>query len=150
MDISTNRRKLRSLTQNTQTFPGGASGKEPSCQGREHARHWYYSWVRKILWRRAWQSTPVFLPENPMDRGAWWATVHRVTKTWTQLKRLNTHAHKTLRNTQKIIMFQSLIFTDFKCSSFLKSRYSVSLLIHSIPTISTQYWLLKHHTKSTI
>ena len=24
--------------------------------------------------------------ENPMDRGAWWATVHRVTKNWTQLK----------------------------------------------------------------
>ena len=23
--------------------------------------------------------------ENPMDRGAWWATVHRVTKSWTQL-----------------------------------------------------------------
>ena len=24
--------------------------------------------------------------ENPMDGGAWWATVHRVTKSWTQLK----------------------------------------------------------------
>ena len=21
--------------------------------------------------------------ENPMDRGAWWATVHRVTQSWT-------------------------------------------------------------------
>ena len=21
--------------------------------------------------------------ENPMDRGAWWTTVHRVTKSWT-------------------------------------------------------------------
>ena len=29
--------------------------------------------------------------ENPMDRGAWWATVHRVTKSRTQLKRLGTH-----------------------------------------------------------
>ena len=28
--------------------------------------------------------------ENPMDRGAWWATVHGVAKSWTQLsKRLN-------------------------------------------------------------
>ena len=26
--------------------------------------------------------------ENPMDRGAWWATVHRVAKSWTWLKRL--------------------------------------------------------------
>ena len=24
--------------------------------------------------------------ENPMDTGAWWAAVHRVTKSWTQLK----------------------------------------------------------------
>ena len=24
--------------------------------------------------------------ENSMDRGAWWATVHGVTKNWTQLK----------------------------------------------------------------
>ena len=23
--------------------------------------------------------------ESPMDRGAWWATVHGVTKSWTQL-----------------------------------------------------------------
>ena len=23
--------------------------------------------------------------ENPMDRGAWWVTVHGVTKSWTQL-----------------------------------------------------------------
>ena len=29
--------------------------------------------------------------ENPMDRGAWRATVHRVAKSWTQLKRLSTH-----------------------------------------------------------
>ena len=28
--------------------------------------------------------------DNPMDRGAWWATVHRVTKSQTQLKWLTT------------------------------------------------------------
>ena len=27
--------------------------------------------------------------ENPMDRGAWRAMVHRVTKSWTQLKRFS-------------------------------------------------------------
>ena len=26
--------------------------------------------------------------ENPMDRGAWWAIVHGVTKSWTQLSNL--------------------------------------------------------------
>ena len=27
-----------------------------------------------------------------LDRGAWWATIHRATKSWTQLKQLNMHA----------------------------------------------------------
>ena len=34
--------------------------------------------------------------ENPIDRGAWWATVHRVAKTWTRLKRLSTHPQNRL------------------------------------------------------
>ena len=29
--------------------------------------------------------------ENPMDRGAWWATVHGVAKSETQLKLLSMH-----------------------------------------------------------
>ena len=29
--------------------------------------------------------TPVFLPENSMDTGAWWATVQGVAKSQTQL-----------------------------------------------------------------
>ena len=32
--------------------------------------------------------------ENPMDTGAWWAIVHRVTKTQTRLKRLRTHMQR--------------------------------------------------------
>ena len=29
--------------------------------------------------------------ENPMDRGAWWATVHGVAGIWTLPKRFNKH-----------------------------------------------------------
>ena len=32
--------------------------------------------------------------ENPTDRGAWQATMHRVTKSWTRLKGLSMHTHK--------------------------------------------------------
>ena len=35
--------------------------------------------------------------ENPMDRGAWWATVHRVAKSWTQPKQLGVQACITRR-----------------------------------------------------
>ena len=31
--------------------------------------------------------------ENPIDRGAWWAIVHRVSKSYTQLKRLSVALH---------------------------------------------------------
>ena len=31
--------------------------------------------------------------ENPMDRGAWWAGIYKVTKSWTQLKQLSTDTH---------------------------------------------------------
>ena len=30
--------------------------------------------------------------ENPMDRGAWWATVYRIAQSWTRQKQLSTHA----------------------------------------------------------
>ena len=47
-------------------IPGSPSGKGPTCQGRRHGLH---PWIRKILWRRAWQLTPVFLPgESPGQR----------------------------------------------------------------------------------
>ena len=32
--------------------------------------------------------------ENPVDRGAWWATLHRVTKSCTLLKQHSTHTQK--------------------------------------------------------
>ena len=76
-------------------FPGGARGKEPTCWCRRHRRCRFTPWVGKIPWRRAWQPTPVLLPrESPMGRGAWWATVHRVTKSQMWLKWLSTaHNH---------------------------------------------------------
>ena len=52
-------------------LPWWLSGKEPACQCR---RRGFDPWVRKIPWERKWQPTPVILPENPMDRGAWHAT----------------------------------------------------------------------------
>ena len=69
-------------------FPGGARGKEPNCQCRRYKRCGFDLWVRKIPWRRARQPTSEFLPGEYKDRGDWQATVHRVTKDWTQLKNL--------------------------------------------------------------
>ena len=43
-------------------FPGSTSGKGSTCQFRRLKRCGFDPWVRKILWRRKWQPTPVFLP----------------------------------------------------------------------------------------
>ena len=37
-------------------------GKELACQCRRHKRCRFDPWIGKILWRRAWQPTPVLLP----------------------------------------------------------------------------------------
>ena len=44
---------------------------------------WDQSLGREISWRREWLPTIVFLPGNHLVRGAWWATVHGVGKSWT-------------------------------------------------------------------
>ena len=42
-----------------------------------------------LHWRRKWQPTPVFLPWESQDRGAWWAAVCGVAQSRTQLKWLS-------------------------------------------------------------
>ena len=42
-------------------------------------------WVGKIPWGRKWQPLQYPCLENPMDGGAWWATVHGVAQGWTRL-----------------------------------------------------------------
>ena len=46
-------------------FPGGASGKEPTCSCRRLKRLGFDPWVEKIPWSMKWQSTPVFLLGKP-------------------------------------------------------------------------------------
>ena len=53
---------LRGTAYNSIHFPGGASGKESTCQCRRHKRQMFKLWIGKIPWRRAWQPTLVFLP----------------------------------------------------------------------------------------
>ena len=72
------------------SFPDGAGGKEPSCQCRRHRD--VTSISRSGRSTGGGHDSPLQYSclENPMDRGAWWATVHRVTKSWTGLKQLST------------------------------------------------------------
>ena len=71
-----------------------------------------------------------------MDRGAWWATVHKVTKSQTQLKRLNTHTHThTHAHTHTMIHVNVLfLFSRIVLSNYLQPKdYSMPV---SPPSLS--------------
>ena len=52
------------------------------------------SGLGKSLGGRNGNPLQYFCLENPMDREAWWATVHWVARSQTRLKRLSTHSHQ--------------------------------------------------------
>ena len=45
-------------------FPSGASGKRTCLPVQETKRRGFNPWVGKIRWRRAWQCTTLFLPQE--------------------------------------------------------------------------------------
>ena len=51
-------------------------------------------WVKKIPWRGNGNPLQDSCLENPMDRGAWWATVYRVAKELDMTLRLNNKRYK--------------------------------------------------------
>ena len=86
-------------------------GKESTCQCRRCRRSGLNPWVRKIPLRREWQPTPVFLPENSMDRGVWWTAIHEVAES-----DMTEHAHITIHQIYFITHFETknqLFFFEF-------------------------------------
>ena len=65
------------------SFPGGSHGKESSCNAGDLG-----SIPESGRSPREGNGNPLHYSclENPMDGGAWWATVPRITKSQTQLK----------------------------------------------------------------
>ena len=104
-------------------FPGGSDGKEYACNvgnlssiprsgrspGEGNGNSLQYSCL-----------------ENSMDRGAWWARVHGVTQSQTQLKQPSTHlrgypvvSQEACRSGRKVSLFALLMVSNSKW--FLRS-----------------------------
>ena len=89
-------------------FPGGASGKEPTCQCRIRKRREFDPWVGKIPWRRARQPTSLFLPEESHGQRSLASYIPRIARSWTQLKWLSRHIC-VLSNTSPDRCFQTVM-----------------------------------------
>ena len=76
-------------------FPGDASGKEPCLPVQERLKKPQGSIPGSGRSPGGEQGNPLQYSclENPMDRGAWQAIVHWITKSWASLKWLGMHIH---------------------------------------------------------
>ena len=77
-------------------FPGGTSGKEPTCQRRRQRRYGLDPWVRKIPLRRTRLPTPGFLPGESQGQRklvGYSPQGHRVGHDWSDLAHIYTHMH---------------------------------------------------------
>ena len=66
-------------------LPRWLSGKESTCHCRRPKNCEFDPWVRKIPLEEEMATRSSILAWRIKDRGAWWATVHGVAKSWTQL-----------------------------------------------------------------
>ena len=64
-------------------LPRWFSAKESACQCGGHKKCGFDPWVRQIPWIRKWQPLQYSCLKNSMDRGAWWAAVCGLPKSWT-------------------------------------------------------------------
>ena len=61
-------------------FPRGTSSKEPACQWRRHRDRSSIPGLGRSPGGGHGNPLQYSCLENPMDRGTWWATVHRITR----------------------------------------------------------------------
>ena len=112
-------------------FPSRTSGKETACQCRRCKRCGFDPWVGRIPGEGNGKSLLYSCLENSLDRGAWWATVYRVTKSRTQLSnRARTHIHSINNMCTSIPTSQFILpsLTPFDIHSLFSTSASISAL----------------------
>ena len=77
-------------------FPGSSAGKESTCSAGDAGVAGSIPGSGRSLGGGCDNPLQYSCLENPMDRGAWWPTVHGVAKSWTRLSNLT---HTTIPTT---------------------------------------------------
>ena len=84
-----------------QGFPGGSASKESACNMKDPSLTQGSRWS---LGEENGYPLQYSCLENPMSRVAWWATVHGVIKSWTQLKSQHFHFSLWLKYSSLLIV----------------------------------------------
>ena len=138
-------------------IPRWLSDKESTCWCR---RHKLDPWVKKILWRRKWQHTPVFLPGKMQwteEPGG--LQLVGVTKSWTQLS-IHTHTHIHTHTQAYIYIFFFIMWKFFLCiyifwmkekGTYHKDKiYMANSILGSPQTLSHSTFRQYHQTSEQI
>ena len=83
------------------------SGKESASQCQRHKQCSFNLWAGKIPGKRNGNPLQHSFSGNPMDREAWWTTVHGVSKSWTwvihwECAHAHTHTHTHTHTQSKL------------------------------------------------
>ena len=82
-------------------FPGGSVDKESTCNAEDAKGTGSFSGLGRSPGGGHASPLQYSCLENPMERGAWQAIAHRVTKTRTQWKQLITHTHRVREDAER-------------------------------------------------
>ena len=125
-------------------FPVGSDSKESTCNAEDPG---LISGLGRCAGERNGNSLQYSCLENPMDRGAWWATVHRVAKSWTWLILYHlSHQRSTLLTSYPYnVIYHSLPHIWAETASYLCISINVSFR-EKYPNFS---WLVVIQVKIT-
>ena len=119
----------------SQGFTGDSGVKSPPAKAGEAEDFGFYPWDGKILWRRKWQSTPVFLPGKFHEqRSLAGYIVHRVPKRQTLL---STHRTSSQHLRQKVHSVWPLLNNNHSHFHAMCSRFAEKAMA---PHSSTLDW----------
>ena len=122
-------------------FPGGSVVKSLPANVRRRRRHEFDPWLGKISWRRRGQYSCL---ERPMERAAWRATVHGVTKCPTRMKQLSKGKVESLHLTLSVACLLLPWVPLLHCPLFLSRNFSSELPVLSwliLMSLNIELWM---------
>ena len=122
--------------------PGGASNKEAACQYRRQKRQGSSPWVRKIPGEGHGNPLRIFAWRIAMDRGAWPAIVHGVTKESDTTEWLSTAQGSSIFSFLRI----SILFPIVAIQIYIPTNsFCGFLFLHTLQVDQELQFLKTHH-----